>query len=259
MSKKKKSYAPRLARSVRGGLRPQSGNRDMWWRKRLIAWMEEMHLGARLGRGRNYAQLGQVREMTIQPGEITAEVQGADTAPYQLSVKMPVLDAEKVWLLLHDMPICAAQIAARSLPVSLNEALLQHNLHLFPESRADMQFHCTCKDWTRPCKHILAALCLFTDAVAVDPLLLLRFRGIIFPDETPNLTPQTLPIEKILRLHPTPDAASVPRRLGALPYWRGTEDFRKTLEGAYHRAHVKAISATEGIVDLRFAEDAPLE
>lgn len=218
-----------------------------------------MHLGARLGRGRNYAQQGQVRELIVMPGEITATVQGADAEPYQLSAKMPVLDAEKVWLILHDMPICAAQVAARSLPVSLNEALLQHDLHLFPETRQDMQFHCTCKDWTRPCKHLLAALCLFTDAIATDPLLLLRFRGIVFPEEAPNLSPQTLSAEQILRLHPTPDAASVPRRLGTLPYWRGTEDFRKTLESAYHRAHLKAITATDTPVDLRFAEDAPFE
>lgn len=256
---KKKNYAPRFARSVRGGLRPQGGNRDVWWRKRFISWLEEMHLGARLGRGRNYAQQGQVCELIVMPGEITATVQGADAEPYQLSAKMPVLDAEKVWLILHDMPICAAQVAARSLPVSLNEALLQHNLHLFPETRQDMQFHCTCKDWTRPCKHLLAALCLFTDAIATDPLLLLRFRGIVFPEEAPNLSPQTLSAEQILRLHPTPDAASVPRRLGTLPYWRGTEDFRKTLESAYHRAHLKAITATDTPVDLRFAEDAPLE
>ncbi len=256
---KKKSYAPRFARAVQGGLRPQTGHRDAWWRKQWISWMEEMHLGARLGRGRNYAQQGQVKQLVVLPGEISAEVQGADATPYTLSAKMPVLDAEKVWHILHDMPICAAQVAARSLPVSLNEALLQHHLHLFPQTREDMQFHCTCKDWTRPCKHILAALCLFTDAIASDPLLLLRFRGIIFPDESPNLSPQVLPAEKILRLHPTPDAASVPRRLGTLPYWRGAEDFRKTFEGAYHRAHLKAVTAIDSIVDLRFAEDAPLE
>lgn len=259
MSKKKKAYAPRFAHSVRGGLRPQGSNRDVWWRKQWIAWMEEMQLGARLGRGRNYAQQGQVREMTIMPGEITAEVQGADAEPYKLSAKMPVLDTDTIWRILHDMPICAAQVAARTLPVSLNEALLQQGLNLFPTARADMHFHCTCKDWARPCKHLLAALCLFADAIASDPLLLLRFRGIIFPEESPNLTPKVLPVDTLLHLHPSPDAASIPRRLGTLPYWRGTEDFRKTLESAYHRAHLKAISATDAPVDFRFAEDAPVE
>lgn len=256
---KKKAYAPRYARSVRGGLRPQGGNRDVWWRKRWITWMEGMHLGARLGRGRNYAQQGQIRSMTVMPGEITAEVQGATDEPYSLSIKMPVLDADKVWQILHDMPICSAQMAARSLPVSFNEALLQSDFYLFPETKADMSFHCTCKDWTRPCKHLLAVLCLFADAIATDPLLLLRFRGIIFPEEAPILKPKALSTEQILRFHPTPDAATIPRRLGPLPYWRGSEDFRKTLEDAYHRAHLKAVTATEGLVDLRFSEDAPIE
>lgn len=256
---KKKQYAPRFARSIRGGLRPQGANRDVWWRKRWITWLESMHLGARLGRGRNYAQQGQVREMIVMPGEITAEVQGADVHPYQLSAKMPILNAEAIWQILHEMPICTAQVAARTLPISFHEALLQQGFSLFPETRSDMTFHCSCKDWSRPCKHLLAVLCLFADAIASDPLLLLRFRGIVFPDETPNLTPRILPTETILRFHPSPDTASVPRRLGTLPYWRGTDDFRKTLESAYHRAHLKALAATESFVDLRFAEDAPLE
>lgn len=256
---KKNHYAPRFARTVRGGLRPQVGNRDAWWRKRWITWLEEMHLGARLGRGRNYAQQGQVAHMEVLPGIIRAEVQGADAKPYQLSAEMPVLDAEKTWTLLRETPIYTAQAAARVLPMALQERLNNHGLSLFPEHKSDMHFHCTCKDWTRPCKHLIAVMCLFADAIASDPLLLLRFRGIIFPEEEPNLTPTALSPEAIMRLHPTPDAASVPRRLGALPYWRGTEDFRKTLEVAYHRAHFRAVTALEQPIDFRFAEDIPPE
>lgn len=256
---KKNNYAPRYAHSVRGGLRPQCNNRDAWWRKRWITWMEEMQLGARLGRGRNYAQSGQVCQMEIAPGIISAEVQGANTTPYQLSIEMPVLDENLVWELLHDTPIYTAQVVARTLPISLVERLKQHNLKLFPETRQDVIFRCSCKDWTRPCKHLIAVLCLFADAIASDPLLLLRFRGIVFPESEPDLTPQALAPEALLRLHPTPDAASVPRRLGTLPYWRGSEDFRKTLEAAYHRAHLRAMTPPDRFIDFRFAEDMPLE
>lgn len=256
---KKHDYAPRFARTVRGGLRPQGGNRDVWWRKRWITWMEDMHLGPRLGRGRSYAQLGQVCKMEVAPGIISAEVQGADVTPYTLSAEMPVLDAHQVWDLLHDTPIYTAQVAARFLPLALCERLSQHGLHLFPEKRQDMVFRCSCKDWSRPCKHLLAVLCLFADAIASDPLLLLRFRGIVFPETEPDLTPQVLTPEAILRLHPSPDTASVPRRLGTLPYWRGTEEFRKTLEVAYHRAHLRAVTPPETPLDLRFAEDMPSE
>lgn len=256
---KKHPYAPRFARSVRGGLRPQGGNRDAWWRKRWITWLEELQLGARLGRGRNYAQTGQVLRMEVMPGAITAEVQGAESHPYHLAVEMPPLDAEKAWDLLCDTPIYAAQVAARVLPFAFQERLQQHGMSLFPTTRNDVIFKCSCKDWTRPCKHLIAVLCLFADAIASDPLLLLRFRGIIFPEEAPDLTPQTLPPEAIMKLHPCPDAATVPRRLGNLPYWRGTDDFRKTLEAAYHRAHQRAATALERPADLRFADDMPPE
>ena len=68
-----KTYAPRLAKTVHGGLRPQGGRRDAWWRRNLLAWLESLHMGARLGRGRNYAQQGQIKSITVSPGLIQAE------------------------------------------------------------------------------------------------------------------------------------------------------------------------------------------
>jgi uncharacterized Zn finger protein len=47
------------------------------------------------------------------------------------------------------------------------------------------------------------------------------------------------------------------KRLGALPYWRGSEDLKKTLEAAYQRAHQKALLALENFADLRLPEDHP--
>lgn len=253
----KKVYAPRLAKTVHGGLRPQGGHREAWWRKRWMEWLEGLHMGARLGRGRNYAQLGQIRSLTVEPGRLSAEVQGAEREPYALAVTMPTLEADAVGALLRERPFLAAQLVAHALPISFEEALHTLGASLFPRERKEVAFHCTCKDWARPCKHLAAALCLFADAIGADPQLLLRFRGLILPELPPDLTPQTLPEARILTLPPSTDATSVPRRLGSLPYWRGAEDFRKTLEGAYRRAHDKALAAFEGLADLRFPEDYP--
>ncbi len=250
-----KAYAPRLAKTVRGGLRPQGGRRDAWWRRNLLAWLESLHMGARLGRGRNYAQQGQIKSLTVSPGLIKAEVQGAEATPYHVRIEMPPLPQDAVWALLSAKPILAAQLAAHALPIAFAEALRQNGLTLLPETRRDLTLHCDCKDWARPCKHLAAVLCLFADATAADPALLLRFRGILFPETTANLTPRLLPETEILRLHPSADAAAIPRRLGALPYWRGDEPFSKTLESAYHRAQDKAIAAQTHAADLRFPED----
>ena len=250
-----KAYAPRLAKTVRGGLRPQGGRRDAWWRRNLLAWLESLHMGARLGRGRNYAQQGQIKSLTVSPGLIKAEVQGAEATPYHVRIEMPPLPQDAVWALLRAKPILAAQLAAHALPIAFAEALRQNGRTLLPETRRDLTLHCDCKDWARPCKHLAAVLCLFADATAADPALLLRFRGILFPETTANLTPRLLPETEILRLHPSADAAAIPRRLDALPYWRGDEPFSKTLESAYHRAQDKALAAQTHAADLRFPED----
>lgn len=250
-----KAYAPRLAKTVRGGLRPQGGRRDAWWRRNLLAWLESLHMGARLGRGRNYAQQGQIKSLTVSPGLIKAEVQGAEATPYHVRIEMPPLPQDAVWALLSAKPILAAQLAAHALPIAFAEALRQNGLTLLPETRRDLTLHCDCKDWARPCKHLAAVLCLFADATVADPALLLRFRGILFPETTANLTPRLLPETEILRLHPSADAAAIPRRLGAPPYWRGDEPFSKTLESAYHRAQDKALAAQTHAADLRFPED----
>lgn len=255
----KHSHAPRFAKTIHGGLRSQKGWRNVWWRKKWITWLEDLHMGARLGRGRNYAQLGQVQTLTIAPGEIQAVVQGAEATPYHLSIQMPPLPQKPILEILDTHPVLTAQLTAHTLPLSLEELIRKQGYSLFPEGKQSVRFLCTCKDWARPCKHLAAALCLFADAIAADPLLLLRFRGIPVSDELPTLKPKTVSPEEILALHPTRDPTAVPRRLGTLPYWHGAEDFRKTLEAAYSRAHSRALNALQSFADLRFPEDAPPE
>ncbi len=212
-------------------------------------------MGARLGRGKNYAQLGQIRTFTVEPGCLTAEVQGVDPIPYSVSVQMEPIDSAALDSFLEKRPFLAAQLAAHHLPIAFEEGLHTLGTSLIPQTRKEVTFHCTCKDWARPCKHLAAALCLFADAMSSDPHLLLRFRGLIFPEATPALAPRIRPTETISHLHPIPNGAAIPKRLGTLPYWRGSEDFRKSLEAAYTRAHAKALTALEGTADLRFPED----
>ena len=250
-------HAPRLARTVRGGLRPQGGRRDAWWRRRLMEWLEGLGMGARLGRGRNYAQMGQIRDLAIAPGRIEAVVQGAAPKPYRAAWEMPPLDAARVWAALRPRPMILAQVAAHGLPLAFEETLREAGMSLFPHARDDLAMRCECKDWARPCKHLAAVYCLFADAAAADPLLLLRFRGIVFPEAPPALRPRTVPEAEILRLHPSADAGLVPRRLGPLPYWRGDEPFTRTLETAYRRAQSKALAALDNAADLRTPEDIP--
>lgn len=253
----KKHYPQRLAKTVRGGLRPQGANRDAWWRKRWLSWLETLHLGARLGRGRAYVQQGQIQQLTISPGKIEAIIQGAADEPYAIAISMPTLPQESIKNLLAEDPFLSAQLHAHALPFRFEERLQHQMLSLFPAKRRDLSYHCTCKDWARPCKHIAAALCLFADASAADPHLLLRFRGLLMPDIPPTLIPKQIPLATLNTLRPVTDSANLIKRLGSLPYWRGTEDLKKNLTSAYQRAHQKALEALQTFADLRLPEDHP--
>lgn len=251
-------HQPRIPLAVYGGLRLQGNNRDAWWRKAWIAWLERLQMGARLGRGRNYAQRGQVQTLEVLPGVLRAQVQGMEREPYRVEMRWEPLPCEPVEAVLRASPVFAAQLAANRLPVAFDQAIRQLGFSLFPEGREGVIFRCNCRDWARPCKHLAAALCLFADVIASEPQVLLRLRGISVMEVEADCTPMLLPQRDVLSLRPITDGAAIPRRLGALPYWRGEEELRKTLEVAYHRAHERALTALEGLnADLRFPEDVP--
>ncbi|EQD27475.1 zinc finger SWIM domain-containing protein, partial [mine drainage metagenome] len=48
-----------------------------WWSKRWIEVLESFGWGSRLQRGRSYARHGQVLELSVTPGKVTARVQGS--------------------------------------------------------------------------------------------------------------------------------------------------------------------------------------
>ncbi|MGC9138654.1 MAG: hypothetical protein ACP5G5_06610 [Thermoplasmata archaeon] len=54
---------------------------DRWWSKRWIEVLESFNIGARLQRGQSYARSGQVLEIHIDKGTITAKVQGSRPKP----------------------------------------------------------------------------------------------------------------------------------------------------------------------------------
>lgn len=253
---KRRTYAPRVARPVHGGLRLQQSRRTLWWRRRWIEFLEGLHMGARLGRGRNYAQCGQVTSLTVVPGRLEATVQGAEEEPYVLSVSMDELPAAAVRRILEAEPTYAAQLYARVVPMAFEAALQREGLSLFPKTRDELRVDCSCRDWSKPCKHVAAALYLFIDALAATPQYLLRFRGIALeePDTVPSRL--VLPRAAVAALRPAVGTAFVPRRLGSFPYWRGSDDLTKTLETVYRRAAASAsVAAASFTADFAFPGD----
>jgi uncharacterized Zn finger protein len=162
------------ARSQRGEIG------ETWWSRRFIELLESFELGARLTRGRHYARAGQVLDLAVAPGEVSALVQGSRPAPYRVRITTLTLSA-KDWTRVEEAMASRAAFLARLLagemPADIEEAFAETQLTLFPASARDLSSDCSCPDWANPCKHIAATYYLLAEAFDADPFLILRWRG----------------------------------------------------------------------------------
>ena len=168
-----------------------------WWSQRFIAVLESFDMGARLTRGRRYARAGQVLDLNVAAGEITARVQGSRAAPYQVTIRVLRL-SDKDWARVEDTlasrAVFLAKLLAGEMPHDIEDAFTDCRLHLFPASAADLTTDCTCPDWANPCKHIAATYYVLAEAFDDDPFLILTWRG-------------RTKVELLARLEAQPDGA----------------------------------------------------
>lgn len=148
--------------------------------------METMGLGARLGRGRNYAASGQVVSLKIAGPHVEAEVVGTRPDPYTVAIDFRVPEGEarnRIVAKLRAEPITAARLLADDLPTEVEGFFRDEGFDLFPGGKLgpgkyDMTTRCSCPDYANPCKHSSAVLMLLGEEVARRPATLLEFRGI---------------------------------------------------------------------------------
>jgi uncharacterized Zn finger protein len=137
-------------------------------------------MGARLTRGRRYARTGQVLDLEVRPGEVTASVQGSRPEPYRVRVGTLTLSS-KDWAQAEEVMASRAAFLAKLLagemPRDIELAFTETRLSLFPTSARDLSTDCSCPDWANPCKHIAATYYLLAEAFDADPFLIFRWRG----------------------------------------------------------------------------------
>jgi uncharacterized Zn finger protein len=202
----KKRYAPRIPRKA-SGFRAQDLKalpRGAWGAKGWLRGIEEMRLGARAGRGRMYAEQGQVSSVSVAGTHVEATVLGARPDPYVVRLDFAPVESFKglspaeVLERLGEMTV--GRILAGEMPTSVDELFSLEDVSLYPVLGKD-RFWCSCPDWSKPCKHIAAVLYLLGDVMVRDPSLLLRLRGISMTDSDGDR-----PFEPV-----------------ALPLWKGNE------------------------------------
>ena len=270
------------ARSQRGEFGEQ------WWAQRWIAVLESFGWDNRLQRGRAYARHGQVLEISVNPGRVTARVQGSRRAPYTVRIEIkPLGDVqwERAIDAMAQQALFAAQLLAGEMPLEIEEAFRDAGVSLFPTSD-DVAMNCSCPDWVVPCKHIAAVYYLLGEEFDRDPFLLFKLRGrtreqVIAalrtrraaeappiaeaaPQEEPE--PQVEPLETHLprfwelqdslagfrvTITPPPVKTALLKRLGPASFSRRPEAFGGALTLAY-------ASVTDRALALAFGEEEQL-
>jgi uncharacterized Zn finger protein len=169
---------------VDGGIRARSARGrigDTWWSKKFLGALEALADPGRLQRGRTYARAGQVRSLTIEPGVVSASVQGSRPEPYAVSLAFaPVPSAiwDRIVGRLASQARYAAHLLAGDVPHDLVSLFEAEGSPLFPVRPTDLELECSCPDWGWPCKHVAATCYLLAEAFDEDPFALLQWRGL---------------------------------------------------------------------------------
>ena len=271
----RKRYPLRVARGARG-IRAQdlrTLSRTAWWGRRWIAALEAMRLGPRFGRGRQYAVAGQVTELELDGPHVEAVVVGSREAPYRLTLDFTAATGaarDRIADQISAEPMTLARLLTDDLPIEVEPLFRAEGVSLFPQAAPigmsadgkpvyDVKMHCSCPDWARPCKHLVAVLLLLGEEIARRPATLLSLRGIDIEDcglqtedsrlhaaAQPSQVPQN-PQASIFS-----PQSSILKRLGPIPFWRGSVRCVDALARLYGHMQPVALDGANGkSIDLR--------
>jgi uncharacterized Zn finger protein len=177
-------FEPSVPRRAKGGIRAQSKRGtfgESWWAKRWISVLESFDIGARMGRGRNYARSGQVLSIDIEKGTVKAKVQGSRPTPYRVAIEIKSITPAnwgKLVKVLSHQAIFVAKLLAGEMPQDIEKVFQSVGLSLFPGKSKDLKTECSCPDWSNPCKHIAAVYYLLGEEFDRDPFLIFKLRGL---------------------------------------------------------------------------------
>jgi uncharacterized Zn finger protein len=152
-----------------------------WWGECWNANLERYaDYSNRIERGRSYVRHGAVLDLQIEPGVITAMVQGSDADPYQIEIQIGAL-TEKNWADLREAALgqidSLAELLAGEFPAALRETFFARGTGLFPAPK-EISFDCSCPDWASMCKHVAATLYGVGTRLDDDPKLLFTLRQV---------------------------------------------------------------------------------
>jgi uncharacterized Zn finger protein len=154
-----------------------------WWG---AAWCANLERYAdyenRIGRGRSYVRNGQVIDLSIGDGEVTAMVMGSEL--YHIRIGIDGLSRatwKKVVESVGRRIGSLAELVEGKFPKELGEIFMRQGEGLFPSPR-EIHLDCDCPDYAVMCKHVAAALYGVGARLDADPLLFFKLRSIPFEE-----------------------------------------------------------------------------
>lgn len=92
-------YDNRSPKTVEDGIEAESKRGDIgeqWWSRRFVDVVESYSKSTRITRGKRYARKGQIVDLSVEDGLVSAAVQGSRADPYEITIRGDALD-EKTW------------------------------------------------------------------------------------------------------------------------------------------------------------------
>lgn len=272
-------YPKSEPQKVQGGIKAQNRRgafAKKWWGKRWIKVLENFEIGKRLARGRHYARRGQVVNLDVTEGRVKAKVQGSRVKPYDILIENDTFPDEQWQQVITDFsgqPRFASSLLSGEMPQDIEEVFNRAGLSLFP-GEEELRFDCSCPDSSSPCKHIAAVFYLLAEAFDEDPFLIFRLRGMEkdellsrlqgdLPENAPRTAGEQMQLQSLpedtkafwwgmkapeapqMHSKPVGTHASLPKRLGSLPFWRSDRPFFEIMENLYKQASSQAMKKIE--------------
>ncbi len=158
---------------------------NTWWGK---SWNKNLEGYAdysnRIARGRSYVRCGSVLDLQISEGKVKSLVQGSESSPYSVVIKIKALE-KSIWRKIKE--VCEGkldslqELLVGKFPKALDEIFTAHGDGLFPAPK-EIDFDCSCPDWADMCKHVAATLYGIGTRLDEDPNLFFALRKIEIND-----------------------------------------------------------------------------
>ena len=262
----------------------ETGSDKRWWSERWWAVMEAIGVARRLEHGKHYARAERVFSLEIEPGLVSADVQGSRYNPYHVEIGVDAFTDDE-WheavKALASQALFSAKLLAGEMPENIEEAFSGVGLSLFPNSPGELTMKCSCPDAVVPCKHIAAIHYVLADKLDADPFLLFEWRGRsrarilrelgqqraaeasgrpLDRSSTRSLEESMADYWKLgesfatvtIAVGPPPVSASLLKRLGVPSFWKPHPEIRGSLERLYAKVTERAMALAysgRGIVD----------